>query len=67
MARKQSVVSQEGNSVMFEVKKWDNKIELSGPYIPFDYELESNFRGIADISLVECPFAVHRDFVIITE
>ena len=64
MARKQSVVSQEGSPVLFEVGKWDSKIDLSGPSIPPDYELESTFRGVVDVSLVECPFVVHRDFEI---
>ena len=67
MARKQSIISQEGSPVLFEVWKWDTKIDLSGPCIPSDYELESTFRGVVDVSLVELPFVVHRDFVIMTE
>ena len=67
MARKQSVVSQEGSPVLFEVGKWDSKIDLSGPWIPSTYELEYKFRGLVDVSLVECPFVVHRDFGIMTE
>ena len=67
MARKQYVVSQEGSPVLFEVRKWDSKIDLSRPCIPSDYELESTFRGVVDISLLECPFVVHCDFGIMTE
>ena len=67
MARKQSVVSHEVNPVLFEVGKWDSKIYLSGPYILSDYELESNFRIVVDIHLVECPFVEHREFRIMTE
>ena len=67
MAKKKSVVSQEGIPVMFEVWKWYSKIDLSGPCIPSDYELESTFRGGVDISLVECPLVVHREFGIMTE
>ena len=52
---------------MFEVGKWDNKIELSGPCIPSEYELESTFRGIVDISLVGFPFVFRCDFCIMTE
>ena len=55
MSRKQSSVSQEGSPVLFEVRKWKSKIYLSGPCILSDYELESNFRGVVDISLVEIP------------
>ena len=67
MARKQSIISREGSTVLFEVRKWDSKINLSVPCITSDYELESTFRDVVDISLVECPFVVHRDFVIMTE
>ena len=66
MARTQSVVSQECSPVLFEVVKLDNKIDLFGPCILSDYELESNFRGVVDISLVESPFLVHRGFGIMT-
>ena len=55
MARKKSVVSQEGSPVLFEVWKWDSKIELSGSCIPSEYELEDNFSGAVDIYLVERP------------
>ena len=65
MARKQYFVSQEGSQVLFEVYKWDNKIYLSG--ITSDYELESTFRGVVDVSLVESPFVVHRDLGIMTQ
>ena len=65
MTRKQYVVSQEGSPVLFEVWKWDTKIDLYGHCIPSDYELEYTFRGAVDISLVECLFVVHRDFGII--
>ena len=61
------VVSQEGSPVIFEVGKWDSKINPSGTCILSDYELEFKFRGVVDISLVECPFVVHRDFGIMTE
>ena len=67
MARKQSVVSQEDSPVLFEVRKWDSKIDLSEPCIPSEYELESTFRGVLDISLVELPFVVHRDLGIMAE
>ena len=67
MARKKYIVSQEGSPVLFEVRKWDSKIDLSGPCIPSEYEVESKFRGVVDISLVECPFVVHHDFGIMTE
>ena len=67
MARKKSVVSQEVSLVLFEVFKWDTKINLSGPCIPSYYELESTFRGVVDVSLVECLFVVHSDFGIMTE
>ena len=67
MARKKYIVYQEGSPVMFEVGKWDSKIDLSGPCIPSDYELESTFRGVVDVSLVEFPFVVHRDFEIMKE
>ena len=53
--------------MLFEVGKWDSKINLSGPCIPYDYELESKFRGVVDVSLLECPFVVHSEFVIMTE
>ena len=53
--------------MLFEVWKWDTKIDLSGPCITSDYELESTFRGVVDVSLVESPLLVHRDFVIMTE
>ena len=59
MARKKSVVSQEGSPMLFEVCKWDTKIDISGPCIPSEYELESTFRGLVDVSLVEYPFVVH--------
>ena len=65
MARKQYFVSQEGSQVLFEVYKWDNQIYLSG--ITSDYELESTFRGVVDVSLVESPFVVHRDLGIMTQ
>ena len=67
MARKQYVVSQEGIPVLFEVGKWDSKIDIYGPCILYDYELEYNFRGLVDVSLVECPFVVHHDFGIMPE
>ena len=67
MARKQSVIYQEGSPVLFEVRKWDSKIDLYGPCIPSDYELESIFRGVVDVSLVESPFVVYCDFEIMTE
>ena len=67
MARKKYVVSQEVSLVLFEVGKWDSKIGLYGPCILSDYELESTFRGVVDISLVEFPFVVHSDFGIMTE
>ena len=67
MARKQSVISQEGISVLFEVGKWDSKTDIYGPCIPSDYELESTFRGVVDVPLVEFPFVVHREFGIMTE
>ena len=67
MARKQSVVYQEVSPVLFEVRKWNSKIDLSGPCIQSDYELKFTFRGVVDISLVEFPFVFHRDFGIITE
>ena len=47
--------------------KWDSKINLYGPCISSDYELESTFRGVVDIYLVECPFLVHYDFGIMRE
>ena len=59
---KQSVISQEGIPVLFEVCKWDTKIDLSGTCIPSDYELESTFRGVVDVSLVVCPLVFHSDF-----
>ena len=59
MARKKYVVSQEGSPMLFEVCKWDTKIDISGPCIPSEYELESTFRGLVDVSLVEYPFVVH--------
>ena len=67
MAWKIFVVFLEGSPVLFEVWKWDTKIDLSGPCIPSDYELESTFRGVVDVSLVEFPFVVHRDFEIMKE
>ena len=67
MARKQYVVSQEVIPVLFEVGNWDSKIDLSGTWIPSDYELESTFGGVVDVSLLEFPFVVHRDFGIMTE
>ena len=67
MDRKKSVVSQEVIPVLFEVWKWDTKIDLSGPCITSDYELESTFRGVVDVSLVESPLVFHRDFGIMTE
>ena len=67
MSRKQSVVSQGGSPVIFEVRKWDSKIYLSGPFIPSDYELESTFREVVDVSLVEYPCVFHRDFGIMAE
>ena len=59
MANKKSVVSQEGSPVLFEVGKWDIENDLSGPFIPPDYELESTFRGVVDIYLVESPLVAH--------
>ena len=56
------VVSHEGSPVLFEVWKWDSKLDLSGTCIPSDYEIESNFRGVVGVSLVELPFMVHCDF-----
>ena len=53
--------------MLFEVEKWDSKIDLSGPYIPSNYELESTFRGVVDVPLAEFPFVVHREFGIMTE
>ena len=53
--------------MLFEVWKWDTKIYLSGTFITYDYELESTFRGVVDVSLVEFPFVVHRYFGIMTE
>ena len=53
--------------MLFEVGKWDSKIDLSGPCIPSDYELESAFRVLVYASLMECPFVVHLGFVIIPE
>ena len=67
MARKKYVVSQEGSPVLFEVWKWDSKIDLYGPCIPSYYELESTFRGVVDVSLAELPFVVHRNFGIMME
>ena len=67
MARKKSVVYQEGSPVLFEVGKWDSETDLSGPFIPSDYELESNLRVGVDIYLAECPLVVHHEFGIITE
>ena len=67
MARKQSVVSQEVSPMMFEVWKWYTKIDLSGPCIPSEYEPESTLRGLVDLSLVEFPLVVYRDFLIIME
>ena len=48
--------------MLFEVGKWDSKIDISGPCIQSEYKLESNFRGVVDIYLVECPFVVQCDF-----
>ena len=53
--------------MLFEVGKWDSKIELLGPCITSDYELESTFRGVVDIYLVKFPSVFHCDFGIITE
>ena len=53
--------------MLLEVWKWDTKFDLSVPCIISDYELESTFRGVVDLSLVEFPFVVHRDFEIMTE
>ena len=67
MSRRQSVFSQEVTAVLFEVWKWYTKIDLSGPCIPSEYEPESTLRGLVDLSLVEFPLVVYRDFLIITE
>ena len=67
MARKKYFVSQEVSPVLFEFMKWYSKIDLSVPCILSDYELESAFRVVVDISLVEWPFVVHRDFGIMME
>ena len=67
MVKKQSVISQEGSTVLFEVWKWDTKINLSWPCIPSDYELESTFRLVVDVSLVEFPLVIHSNFVIMAE
>ena len=53
--------------MLFGVGKWDNKLDIYVPYILSDYELESNFRGSFDVSLVKFPFVVHSNFVIVTE
>ena len=53
MARKKYFVSQEVSPVLFEFMKWYSKIDLSVPCILSDYELESKFRGVFVISLVE--------------
>ena len=52
--------------MLFEVGKWDCEMYFSGPLILSDCELEAKFGGVVDVSLVECPFVVYRDFVIIT-
>ena len=67
MSRKQSTVSPESSLVLFEVGKWDSKIDIYGPWVTSDYELESNFRWVVDISLVEYPFVVHSEFGIMKE
>ena len=67
MSRKKSVVSQEGSPVLFEVWKWDTKINIDGNCIPSEYELESIFRGVVYASLVELPFVVHHEFGVMTE
>ena len=67
MARKQSIISQEGSPVLFEVWKWDTKINLSRSCISSDYELESIFRGVVDVYLVEYPLVIHREFGTVTE
>ena len=66
MSRKY-VISQEGSPVLFEVWKWDTKTDLSGPWIPSDYELESTLREVVDVYLVEWPLVIHRDYGIMTE
>ena len=53
--------------MLLEVWKWDTKFDLSVPCIISDYELESTFRGVVDLSLVEFTFVVRRDFEIMTE
>ena len=53
--------------MLFEVGKWDSKINISGSCIPSDYEMEFNFRGVADVSLGEYPFVIHHNFGIMTE
>ena len=67
MDRKKSVVYQYGSPVLFELWKWDTKIDLSRPCITSGYKLESTFRGEVDVFLVEIPLVVHCDFGIMTE
>ena len=67
MVWKQYITSNYFSPVLFEVWKWDCETYLSGPRILSDCELESKFRGVVDVSLVELPFVVQRDFGIMTE
>ena len=67
MNGKQSVVSQQGSPVLFEIWKWYTKVNLSWSIISSDYELEFIFRWVVDVSLVECPIVVHSDFGIVIE
>ena len=63
MAGKQSVVSQQGSPVLFEVWKWHIKV---WSWIFSDYELESSFWLVLYETFVEGPLVIHRDFGVVT-
>ena len=67
MAWKQYIFPDQCSTVMFEVWNWVYEIYFSGPCIPSDCELEAKFWGVVNVSLVEHPFVVYRDFEIVTE
>ena len=67
MDNKEEITTKEHHTVLFEVCKWDREIHFSRTCIAYDYELESNLWILVDLSLVEHPFVVHRDFGVMTE
>ena len=52
MSGKQYVVFQEGRPVLFEVSNCNSKVDLSGIFMPSEYELEFNVMVVVDVSIM---------------